>query len=313
MTLDPQMKIFIDQLVAAGMPPDFAAIGPEAAKASAAAAGMLMGAGPTLAREENLSVDGGDGPIPARLYVPEGPLTALLVFMHGGGWVLGTLDGYDAVLRRFAKAGGCAVLSLDYRLAPEHPFPAPAEDCYAATRWAAAHKGDLGLPADLPLVIGGDSAGGNLSAVVALLARDRGGPQIAAQLLVYPATDCDFTTPSYLQFTEKLPLTSSAMCWFWDQYVADPAQRTDPLASPLRARDLGGLPPTLLVIAGYDPLRSEGEAYGLRLSESGVTTRQLTWEGLSHGFFQFAEILAPAGEACDSIAAELRALVSDPP
>jgi len=309
LALDPQMQGFIDQLVAAGMPPDFAAIGAAAAKASSAAAGAMMGQGPDLPRIENLEIAGAAGPMAARLYVPEGKLGALLLFIHGGGWVLGTLDGYDAVLQRFAAKSGCAILSIDYRLAPEHPFPAPVEDCFAGLRWASENRTTLGLPADLPLVVGGDSAGGNLSAVVALLARDRGGPELAAQLLIYPATDCDFTTPSYLAHTAKLPLVSSAMTWFWDQYLPDADRRTDPLASPVRAEHHRDLAPAILVLAGYDPLYSEGDAYGAKLAADGVEVRRMCWDGLTHGFFQFAQILPPAGAAVDDMAMELRSLL----
>lgn len=309
MTLDPAMKAFVDILAAAGKPPNFAEIGVAAAREVSAQAGAMLGTGPAMAREEDLTVAGAGTSLPARLYVPEGEVTALLVYLHGGGWVVGTLDGYNAVLRRFAKGSGCAILSIDYRMAPEHPFPTPVEDCYAATVWADQHRAELGLGAGLPLVVGGDSAGGNLTAAVALLARDRGGPRLAAQLLIYPATDCDFERASYVRFTEKLPLTSSAMFWFWDQYVADPAERAHPLASPIRAESLEGLPPALLVVAGYDPLRDEADAYGERLRQSGVPVRAMTWEGLTHGFFQFAEILEPGGLACDEIAAELRAML----
>jgi len=309
-TLDPAMKQFIEVLVANGAPPNFAEIGVAAAREAAALSGALLGTGPAMAREEDLSVDGAGVSLPARLYVPGDAPAALLVYFHGGGWVVGTLDGYDAALRRFAKSSGCAILSIDYRMAPDYPFPTPVEDCYAATVWAAGNRAAMGLAEDLPLVIGGDSAGGNLTAAVAILARDKGGPDLAAQLLIYPATDCDFTRGSYQRFTEKLPLVSSAMVWFWDQYVADPAERAHHLASPLRAESLAGLPPALLAIAGYDPLRDEGDAYGERLAQSGVPVRAMTWEGLTHGFFQFAEILPPAGLASDEIAAELRRLVA---
>ena len=310
MTLDPYMKGFIDHMLAAGMPPDFAAIGPEAAKAISAESAKAMGNGPDMDRELDLLVDGANGPLDARLYVPGKDVAALLVYFHGGGWVVGNLDGYNAALRRFAKGSGCAILSVDYRLAPEFPFPVPVDDCYAALCWAAEHRDELGL-SYVPLAVGGDSAGGNLAAVVAAQAHDGDGPKIAAQLLIYPVTDCDFETASYRCFTDNLPLTASSMQWFWDQYVPAPEMRANPKVSPLRSESMAGLPATLLVIAGYDPLRSEGESYGQRLLGSGVVTRQLTWEGLSHGFFQFADILPPAGDACDKIATEFAAMIRD--
>jgi len=310
MPLDPQMKAMVDQMVAAGQPPVFAEIGAEAAKAVSDQSALMMGTGPTMAREEEFTVDGADGHrMRARLYVAGERASALLVFFHGGGWVVGSIEGYDPALRRFARASGCAILSVDYRLAPEFRFPTAPQDCYAALCWAAAHRSELGLPADLPLVVGGDSAGGNLTAVVSLMARDRGEPALAAQLLIYPATDCDFETPSYREFTTNLPLTSSTMQWFWEQYEPDPARRRHPHASPLRADDHAGLPPALLILAGYDPLLSDGQAYGRTLEAAGNRVTTLIWDGLTHGFFQFAEVLEPAGQANDEIAAALTGML----
>lgn len=301
MTLDPQMQHFVDQLAAAGVPPDFPTIGAAAAREMAASRPM-PGEGPELARVENLMVPVREGEIPARLYVPDGEPRGLLVFLHGGGWVLGTVSSYDPPLRHFAKHARCAILAIEYRLAPEHGFPAAVHDCYDSTCWAAENLIGLGLDERLPVAVGGDSAGGNLTAVVALLARDQSKPALAGQLLLYPVTDADFTTPSYLTHTEGLPLTAAAMQWFWDQYVPDPAERSHPLVSPLRADDLSNLPPTLMVLAGYDPLLTEGERYAARLKDSGVHVTDLRYDGLTHGFFQFAELLPVAGHALEEIA-----------
>ena len=176
-------------------------------------------------------------------------------------------------------------------------------------RWAAENLAALKLNADLPVAVGGDSAGGNLSAVVSLLARDIGNPLLAAQLLLYPATDADFTTPSYLAHTSGLPLTSDSMRWFWDQYVPVPAERLHPHASPLRAEDLSHLPAALVVLAGYDPLLSEGESYSAKLMSANVPVTELRYEGLMHGFFQFSELLPVAGEALEEIADTFRTIL----
>ena len=308
MTLDPQVKIFVDQLTATGIPPDFAAIGAVAAQELVASRPM-PGEGPQVARVENLEIRGRNGTMPARLYVPDQPPCGLLVYLHGGGWVLGNISGYDPPLRHFANRAGCAILSVEYRLAPQHRFPAAIEDSYDAVRWAAENLTALKLNADLPVAVGGDSAGGNLSAVVSLLARDIGTPLLAAQLLLYPATDADFTTPSYLAHTSGLPLTSDSMRWFWDQYVPVPAERLHPHASPLRAEDLSHLPAALVVLAGYDPLLSEGESYSAKLMSANVPVTELRYDGLIHGFFQFSELLPVAGEALEEIADTFRTIL----
>ncbi|WP_340315810.1 alpha/beta hydrolase [Rhizorhabdus argentea] len=312
MPLHPQMQIFVDQMLEAGSPPDFAVIGVEASKAVATAMGQHMGQGPEVARVEDLTFPGPESEIAARLYVPEGSIIGLLIYLHGGGWVLGDISGYDACVRRLAVKSGCAVLSVDYRLAPDHPFPAPLDDCYAATCWAAANKARIGLADDTPLAIGGDSAGGNLAAAVALMARDQGGPALAAQMLLYPVTDADFSTPSHQEHTSGLPLVSSAMQWFWSNYIPSVAERLNPLASPLQAESLAGLPPAVLAIPGYDPLRSEVERYGERLKAENVSLSELRYDGLTHGFFQFAQILPVAGEALDEIAEKLAEMLLTP-
>jgi acetyl esterase len=305
MTLDPMMQQLLEFSREAGMPPDFTVIGVAAAKQLAADTASRMGTGPQMAHVEDLKIDGPAGPIRARWYVPANPVDGLIVFYHGGGWVLGTLDGYDPVARRLASASGYALLSIDYRTAPEHPFPAPVEDCYAALRWADRNRQRL-CGDSAPLVIAGDSAGGNLAAVVALRARDEGGPRIALQVLIYPVTDCDFSTPSYRAFGDGYLLTAKAMQWFWDQYVADHAARHNPLASPLRANSLAGLPPALVELAGYDCLLDEGAAYARRLDADGVPTATRCWSGLVHGFIQFAMVLPPAGDAADRIGADIK-------
>jgi len=307
LALDPQMQGFIDQLVAAGMPPDFAAIGAAAAKASSAAAGAMMGQGPDLPRIENLEIAGAAGPMAARLYVPEGKLGALLLFIHGGGWVLGTLDGYDAVLQRFAAKSGCAILSIDYRLAPEHPFPAPVEDCFAGLRWASENRTTLGLPADLPLVVGGDSAGGNLSAVVALLARDAGAPQIRFQLLWYPATTWDTSLPSFTENADAPLLDLSSVGGFSRWYVGDLDLSDMPATlAPGRAKDLTGLPPAYIAVAGHDPLRDDGTRYAELLAAAGVPVQLHNAETLIHGYLGYAGVVPAATDAAERGLSALR-------
>jgi acetyl esterase len=219
----------------------------------------------------------------------------VLVYLHGGGWVIGTLDSYDATCRELAQGAGCVVVSVDYRLAPEHRYPAAPEDCYAAVQWVAANAASLGADAKR-LAVGGDSAGGNLSAVVSQMARDRGGPAIRFQLLIYPVTDADFTRRSYVDNAEGYLLTTASMRWFWDHYVPEQAKRAEPYASPLRAADLSGLPPAWVCTAEFDPLRDEGEAYAKRLQQAGVSTTLTRFDGLIHGFVSMG-LVAPKAQA----------------
>jgi acetyl esterase len=303
MALDPQAKALLD-----AMPPmpDFATL-----DLALVRAGMEQGpfdAGPpeALAKVENRTIPGPAGEIAVRVYTPEGsgPFPGL-VFFHGGGFVLCSLDTHDGQCRSLANAAGCVVVSVDYRLAPEHPYPAAPEDCYAATQWVAKHGGELGIDVSR-LAIGGDSAGGNLTAVTALIARDRGGPALRFQLLVYPVTDCAFDTPSYRDNAEGYFLTQGMMRWFWEKYLADPKQGAEAYASPLRAADLSNLPPGLCITAGYDPLRDEGEAYAERLRKAGVDVRTTRYDGMFHGFFGMGGQVAKAREAVAEAAAALR-------
>lgn len=309
MRLHPMMQMFVDAMDGEGGRPDFAAIGPVAARAFGEAVNERLAPGPTMARTDKLRVAGYDGAeLDATLLVPHGELKGLLVFFHGGGWVVGSSAGYVPVCQLLAAASQCAILSVDYRLAPEHPFPVPVEDCYAATQWAADNCVSL-LGTALPLVVAGDSAGGNLAAVVALMARDRGGPALACQLLIFPVTDCDVNNLSYQQYSTGGLLSSDLMRWFWDQYIADETARTNPMAACLRADSLADLPQAMVEIAGHDPLRSEGEKYAERLAAEGVPVIERHWHGLCHGFFQLATILPPAGDAARMMGADLKTLL----
>jgi len=245
-----------------------------------------------------LAAQGHAGPIPLRLYrgigADEGRPQPALVYFHGGGWVIGDLESHDQACRALANAARAIVVAVDYRLAPEHKFPAAVDDAIDATRWIAGHAQSLGIdPAQL--AVGGDSAGGNLAAVVALDARDRGGLPLVFQLLIYPATDMGLDRPSHVRHAEQLPLRRSTMRWFVGHYLRSPADVADWRASPLRAPSLRGLPPALVVTAGFDPLSDEGEAYARALSDAGVPVVHQRFAGQIHGFLSMGRIVADSG------------------
>lgn len=228
------------------------------------------------------AVPGDEGSIPVRIYRPDSEAAGLIVFAHGGGFVFCDLDSHDTLCRSMTNGVGAVVVSVDYRLAPEDPWPAAADDVYAVTGWAAANAAELGAPADR-LIVAGDSAGGNLSAVTALMARDRGGPAITGQVLIYPVIGADFETDSYRTYATGYYSTRETMEWYWDQYVPDTADRTHPYANPLNA-DLRHLPPAIVITAGFDPSRSEGEQFAKALAAAGVPTVHRFYEGSIHGF-----------------------------
>jgi acetyl esterase/lipase len=305
MGLDPQAQALLDQIVGSGLPPLNALSVPEARQAALALGGMA-GAPEAVAGVTNRTIPGPAGDLPVRIYTPAGtPPFPVLVYLHGGGWVIGNLDTHDGVCRGLTNAVGCMVVSVDYRLAPEHKFPAAAEDAYAATCWVAAHAAGIGAdPARL--AVGGDSAGGNLSAVVALMARDRGTPQLRYQLLVYPVTDAACDTPSYRENADGYFLTRDMMRWFWNHYLRSSADGENPYASPLRAGDFHGLPPALVMTAEFDPLRDEGEAYAARLRAADVPVTLSRYDGMIHGFFGMAGVVDRAQDAVKEAAARLR-------
>lgn len=284
---------------------------PAEARAASAAMSEMFGAGPDMHRTEDHTLTGFDGGhFAVRVHVPAGNPTGLFVYIHGGGWVVGDIDGYDTLGRQLAEKTGNAVVLANYRKAPENPFPAAVEDSWTALQWAAEHMQDI-TGAKVPLFVGGDSAGGNLSAVMALRARDENGPELAGQMLVYPVTDADFTRPSYDEPENQTLLTKEFMVWFWDHYVADPAQRSHPHASPLRAESLKGLPPALVVTAAHDVLRDEGEAYARRLRDEGVDVEFHRWPGQMHGFFSMVNVLPGSAEVLDLIARRVMDLSAD--
>jgi acetyl esterase len=253
---------------------------------------------------------GPDDDRPVRVYRPSSqrPL-GTLVYFFGGGWTLGGIDTSDGVCRALANAAGCLVVTPGYRLAPEHPFPAAVNDCVAAVSWVVEHAEELGVDPGR-IAVGGDSAGGNLAAVVALLAKERALP-VAAQLLVYPNTCHHADTESLRDNHDRYMFNRHSVDWYWDNYLADPADGRDPRVSPLLAQDLSGLPPALVITAEYDPLRDEGERYAERMLRSGVPVELTRYDGMAHGFFTMSGVLPDARRAVAQAAAYLRKHVSD--
>ena len=265
---------------------------------------------PELLSAESLAIPSPHGRIPARIYTPKklrkaDGLAPGLVFFHGGGWVIGNLETHDVVCRKLAHEGEMIVMSVDYRLAPEHRFPAAVEDAVTATKWVAANAKGLGIDASR-LVVGGDSAGGNLAAVVSLDAREN-GPKLAGQLLVYPATDFSRKHPSHSEPETSILLTHTVVTWFMNNYLGD-ADINDWRASPARARTLAGLPPAYVLTAGADPLRDEGDEYAARLKEAGVAVTYRHFPGQFHGFFTMGKLLNQANVAVGEIATWLKGL-----
>jgi acetyl esterase len=264
---------------------------------------------PTVASVRDLEARGPAGPIPLRSYRPAGSnadtVLPVLVYYHGGGWVIGDLDTHDTLCRQLANLSGCAVIAVDYRMGPEHRFPAAVDDSIAATRWVRANAGALKVDPER-LAVGGDSAGGNLAAVVALEARDSGDLPIAFQLLIYPATDQRRGAPSHTSNGEGYLLTRDTISWFHDHYIADAAQDLDWRASPLLHADHARLPPAFVLTAGYDPLRDEGLQYAQKLSEAGNRAALVNFERQIHGFILMGRVIDEANVAVQLCAAQLK-------
>ncbi|MGH9032807.1 MAG: alpha/beta hydrolase, partial [Acidimicrobiia bacterium] len=304
MPLAPAARNLLDAMAAAGTPPLWE-LSIEDVRANRELLGGLEEPVP-VADVEDRVVPGPGGDLPVRIYTPDGDSPRpLIVYFHGGGFVFCSLDTHDNTCRRLANATGAVVVSVDYRLAPEHCFPAPLDDCYAATVWAHEHAGELGADADR-LVVAGDSAGGNLAAATALMARDGGGPPIRFQLLVYPVIDAACDAASYVENAEGYFLEAEAMRWFWRQYLGPDGNGNDPLATPLGA-DLAALPPALVVTAEFDPLRDEGEAYGAALADAGVSVTVRRYDGMIHGFWSMPMFFPEADDATSEITAALSA------
>jgi acetyl esterase len=307
--LHPQAQAFIDLLVERGVPPTHTLSHTEARKFYRERRAITQPDPSEVAEVRELSAQGLHGPIPMRLYRPLGSkaTTALpvLVYYHGGGWTIGDLDTHDTLCRELANLSGCAVVAVDYRMGPEHRFPAAVDDVLAATRWVCKEAAALGIDASR-LAVGGDSAGGNLAAVVALAARDAGDLPIAFQLLIYPATDMRRGHASHTTNGQGYVLTKDTISYFHDHYITDAKDDLDWRASPLLHKDLAGLPPALVLTAGYDPLRDEGLDYARALTGAGNRATYVCFERQIHGFITMGRLLDEANAAVALCASELR-------
>jgi acetyl esterase len=310
MPVDPQIQALLDK--GTGVPATHT-LPLDVARAQYEARIALMAAPAEIAGVREQTIDGPGGPLRIRIYTPHGtgPFP-LLVFFHGSGFVLCSLDTHDGMCRNLCAGAGCVVASVDYRLAPEHKFPAGIEDCLHATRWAAAHAIELGAN-PMRIAVAGDSAGANMAAVTALRVRDEGGLTLCGQLLLYPVTDYHTPgTPSYEENAEGYGLTRDTMQWFWAHYLSDDSEGRHPHASPLRAPDLSGLPPALVITAEYDPLRDEGEFYAERLRTAGVPTALTRYDGVNHGFMFWVGVVDKAGVAMNEAVDWLRGVFAGP-
>jgi acetyl esterase len=305
MPLHPQAALAIQ--AAGDLPANLAPA--ELRRAYAEQRAKMLPPAPPLPVVYDVSIPSREGPIAARFYRSHDDESAcpLLVFFHGGGWMLGSVDSYDPVCRRLAAKSNCAVLSVDYRLAPETTFPGAVDDAYAATLWAARNADQLKINPEA-IAVGGDSSGGNLAAVIAQLSHDSGDLRIALQVLIYPCTDMSREYPSYIRNATGYMLTRAAMNWFVSTYVPNAADRLDPRASPMLRADLSGLARVLIIAAEFDPLVDDNEAYALRLREAGVPTDYVWFPGMHHPFFTLGAYIDDAAKVEDLIAAELKTL-----
>ena len=308
MTLHPEAQALLTALGELGTPPFECMTVPQAREATAAFLDLQPPA-EDVGSVVDRTIPGPGGDVPVRVYTPAGERTrGVLVYFHGGGWVIGDLDTVDRPCRTLANAADVVVVSVDYRLAPEHRHPAAFDDCLAATRWVAEHAGELGAdPARL--AVGGDSAGGHLAAAVSLAARES-GPDIAFQLLIYPVTDFAFTTGSYTDNGEGFLLQRATMQWFWAHYLGAQDPGKDPTAFPARAESFVDLPPAFVATAEYDPLRDEGEAYAQALRDAGVTVTATRYEGMIHGFLWTLGATPAGSRMVDDAVAALRPALS---
>jgi acetyl esterase len=309
MSMHPQIVEFLTRMAGYGFRPA-QELDPEEARAQYLQTIAVRGVVPTpIGATEDIAVPGPGGPIPVRLYRPagaEGPLP-VLVYYHGGGHVIGSIETHDAITRALATGADCLVASVDYRLAPESKFPAAVEDCFVVLQWIATNAGKIGADA-ARIAVGGDSAGGNLAAVAALMARDAGWPALVLQLLVYPVTDFACDTPSYTTYANGFgSLQAPTMHWFRDHYLRSPEDAEDWRAAPLRVERLDDLPPACVLLAQCDVLRDEGVAYADRLTAAGVPVEEVEYPGMIHGFFALAPLIDGAVAAQTKASAALRA------
>ncbi|SHL27971.1 acetyl esterase [Pseudonocardia thermophila] len=307
MALDEATSAFLAQMAESGGKA-LHEMTPEEARGLGAMLRGLYGAGPQMKQVRDLQVPVDGGEIAVRVLTPVEDPRGVLVYYHGGGWVIGAIDEFDTLGRILAERTGFTTVLVDYRLAPEHRYPVAVDDSWAALQWVAANR--AALAPNGPLVIAGDSAGGNLSAIMAQRAKAAGGPAIDLQVLVYPVTDADFDNETYVDPENQLMLTRDAMIWFWDHYVPDPAARAEPDASPITAEDLSGLPPAVVLTAEHDVLREEGEAYARRLAWAGVPVQHRRFEGQMHGFFTMVNVLPGSAAGIDYVVAAIDELAA---
>lgn len=253
----------------------------------------FAGPGPEMHSVREHTINSHNGTVTLRILSPIEQPRGILIYYHGGGWVIGSIDEYDTLARKLGERTSCAVVLVEYRLAPEHRYPTAVDDSYAALQWVGEHASEI-TREEVPLILAGDSAGGNLAAVMAIRARDRNGPNVALQVLIYPVTDADFERPSYTDPYNELLLTRDSMIWFWDHYLPDRSRRSEPEASPLRCLNLSDLPPAIVLTAEHDVLRDEGEMYAQRLHEANVPTDLKRYTGQAHGFF--TTLMLPGSE-----------------
>jgi acetyl esterase len=302
----PQAQQVLEGKAASGVPPLWE-LTPSEGRAVVEANGVIIGAGPDVASVRDITIPSRAGGMPARVYSPSSAAPGVVVYYHGGGWVVGSVNSWDACCRLLAVTSGCDVVSVDYRLAPEHVFPAATDDAFDALVWVASADG---VANGRPIVVAGDSAGGNLALVTALRARDAGGPPLAMQLLVYPVADSDLDRKSYHEYDgDEFIVNRGDMVWFWNHYAPDPAVRVNPYASPLRAGDLTGLPPAYVITAEHDPLRDEGFECAERLRAARVPVEHRHFGSQIHGFFTFVNLLDDADRAVADAGQAIRAAV----
>lgn len=306
MPLDPQVRRLLDEMAASGVPATSDVPPEEARRLYRERAAKQNNPAEPVHRIEDRKISGPGSEIPIRIYTLQGPGPfPALIYFHGGGWMIGGLDTHQSPCCALANAAGCAVIAVDYRLAPEHKFPAAAEDCYAATRWASENASAVGID-PRRIAVGGDSSGGNLAAAVSLMARDRHSFAPTCQLLIYPVMDCYFETRSYRENATGYGLAREGMIYYWRQYLRNDEDASNPYASPLREKNLHGLPPALVLTAEYDPLRDEGLAYAKRLQDAGVPVTIRDYEGLIHGFLMMSACLPQVKPIIQEAAADLR-------
>jgi acetyl esterase len=308
--LDAETDQLLKEFSASGAKP-IAEMTVEEARGLTGQLAELYGSGPEMARVQDGRIPASGGSVPYRLLSPSATPRGVIIYYHGGGWVIGNLPDFDVLGRVLADRTGCAVILIDYRMAPEYRFPTAVDDSWEALRWVDAHLDEI-AGRRVPIVVAGDSAGGNLSAVMAQRAKAAGGPPILLQVLVYPVTDCDLETTSYLDPDNQLMLDRQAMIWFWDQYAPVAAAREHPDASPLRASDHGGLPPAVVLTAEHDVLRDEGELYATRLVNAGVPVKQLRVPGQMHGFFTMVNVLPGSKVGIDFVVDAIASALATP-